>query len=362
MSTVSGGGYLGSSISTLMRYRTPPVSEIAGSVIVETGPGGEKIVKVSSHGPAGPKNYRYSADVELLVRNGDVVAPGQRLIARSGARLTSEIGGSVKLETLDRGQHVVTVSDTRHGGQRVYWYARYDQLNVRDGQSIRAGRTLVNRKNTFGNRFRWRVRPKALLLEMTMRLDEVHRWVNLSDGGHIENLATIELLRRRCKFIVIGDGEADPQMYFHGLATLMRTARIDLGINIEIQLDDLHLDARGYSTAHFAVGRIDYPGEPEPGYLLYLKSSCTGDEDEVIGEYRHRSPTFPHESTADQFFNEGQFEAYRALGEHIGQQAIEALGASRPASTGFTFAELATGLEALWKGRSTHPGGGTSEK
>jgi hypothetical protein len=30
-----------------------------------------------------------------------------------------------------------------------------------------------------------------------------------------------------------------------------------------------------------------------------------------------RHPHFPHETTADQFFDEAQFEAYRALGYHI---------------------------------------------
>jgi hypothetical protein len=39
---------------------------------------------------------------------------------------------------------------------------------------------------------------------------------NLSDGGHIENMAVYELLRRRCKFIISIDGEADPQSTFEG--------------------------------------------------------------------------------------------------------------------------------------------------
>ena len=55
-----------------------------------------------------------------------------------------------------------------------------------------------------GDRFTWRVRPTALVREMFSRLDETHKWVNLSDGGHLENLATFELLRRRCRFIIIG--------------------------------------------------------------------------------------------------------------------------------------------------------------
>ena len=33
------------------------------------------------------------------------------------------------------------------------------------------------------------------------------------------------------------------------------------------------------------------------------------------------NPTFPHQSTADQWFDELQFESYRALGEHIGRDA-----------------------------------------
>ena len=37
-------------------------------------------------------------------------------------------------------------------------------------------------------------------------------YLNLSDGGHVENLALYELLRRRCKFIIAIDGEADPEV------------------------------------------------------------------------------------------------------------------------------------------------------
>ena len=105
-----------------------------------------------------------------------------------------------------------------------------------------------------------------------------------------------------------------------GEATLIRYARIDLGIQIHINLAELGL-ANQKSKVHHAIGSIRYPGD-ETGYLLYLKSSFTGDEDAVITEYRHRNPEFPHESTADQFFDEGQFEAYRAWGQHIAETAL----------------------------------------
>ena len=46
----------------------------------------------------------------------------------------------------------------------------------------------------------------------------------------------------------------------------------------------------------------------------------TGNETEFLQKYRAEHPTFPHESTADQLFDEAQFEAYRALGEHVGEE------------------------------------------
>jgi len=295
------------------------------------------------------KTYRYTADAELLVKSGDSVRRGWRLIGRQGRRLHAEIDGTVTLRDGAEGRQVVTVTGATPAEHREYVFTAYDEVDVAPGQAIEAGRLLVKPKNSFGERFRWRVRPWALLAEMLMRLNERGRWVNLSDGGHIENLATIELLRRRCRFIVIGDGEADPDMHFAGLATLMRTARIDLGIEIDLHLDALRLTANGCSHEHIAIGRIRYPDDPEPGYLLYLKSSVSGDEDEVVAEYRNRSTSFPHESTADQFFNEGQFEAYRALGEHVGQCAIKAIALHGAGAAGLAYDEFAKGMAAFWK-------------
>lgn len=160
----------------------------------------------------------------------------------------------------------------------------------------------------------------CLLREMTgLRMSEKHPWLNLSDGGHIENLATYELLRRRCKFIVCVDGEADPDFTFHGFMTLVRHARIDLGVRIDAKLDDIRPDpATGLSRSHYHLCRIHYPGGGS-GLLLYLKLSVTGNESELIKRYRGSHPAFPHQSTLDQFFDEEQFEAYRQLGAHVAE-------------------------------------------
>ena len=99
---------------------------------------------------------------------------------------------------------------------------------------------------------------------------------------------------------------------------------------------------------HFAVGKIIYPATDhnpieEIGYLLYLKSSLIGDEDQVIKNYKSVNAAFPHESTADQMFGEGQFEAYRRLGYKIGCSSLERLVGSNKKTD---YAKLLGKLEA----------------
>jgi len=169
---------------------------------------------------------------------------------------------------------------------------------------------------------RWRLIQSAawwqFLLELSGWMSEKDLYLNLSDGGHIENLGIYELLRRRCKFVIAIDGEADPKRSFCGLLTLTQLAKIDLGVSIEPDLTDLRMDSEGHGRAHFGLSRIEYP-DGQYGLLLYVKSSLTGNESEFLKKYRAENPAFPHQSTAQQLFSETQFEAYRALGEHIAQ-------------------------------------------
>ncbi|HEX7957422.1 MAG TPA: hypothetical protein VF508_10795, partial [Pyrinomonadaceae bacterium] len=54
------------------------------------------------------------------------------------------------------------------------------------------------------------------------------------------------------------------------------------------------------------------------GLLIYVKPTVYGrKEPRDVLEYREGNPTFPHQSTADQFFDEPQFESHRMLGFHI---------------------------------------------
>jgi hypothetical protein len=165
--------------------------------------------------------------------------------------------------------------------------------------------------------------------ESAGRLDEKRLNVYLTDGGHIENLGIYELLRRRCKVILAFDVEADPSMTFEAFVKLQVMARIDLGIRIELPWQEIRRRTLGVTkqTAsdpggcakskgpHAAVGIVHYSDE-ERGILLYVKSSLSGDENDYIMDYKRRNPTFPHETTLDQFFSEEQFEVYRALAFH----------------------------------------------
>jgi hypothetical protein len=191
--------------------------------------------------------------------------------------------------------------------------------NVRLGYWMRNPRYIpydIDRTKHGGRPKQYRVTQKYFFHELIGGLDESKDHVYVTDGGHFDNLGAYELLRRRCRYIIIGDAEADPEMTFNGLAQLMRIARIDLGINITIDLNDLRRQPPGTVRSHCTIGKIDY-GNGEVGEVLYIKSSIAGDENEYITEYRSRHPDFPHETTADQFFDEAQFEAYRALGHHI---------------------------------------------
>lgn len=165
---------------------------------------------------------------------------------------------------------------------------------------------------------------RYLLREMTgIGMDEKADWLNLSDGGHIENMGVYELLRRRCKFILCVDGEADPGFGFGGLMTLVRHARIDFGIQLNPMLDEIRPNpTTGCSRSHFQLCKINY-SQDEQGLLLYLKLSVTGNESELIRNYRARHPEFPHQSTLDQFFDQEQFEVYRSLGVHIAESLFK---------------------------------------
>jgi hypothetical protein len=182
---------------------------------------------------------------------------------------------------------------------------------------------------------------KYLLAELIGQTTARSKFVNLSDGGHFDNLGLYELVRRRCRYIIVGDSEQDGDLSFGALGGAIRKCRADFGVEIDINPNPIRLAGGKFSKTHCVVGTINYPerdtdprasiaGDPSQaaghrarGWLLYLKSSLTGDEPADVIEYQSRIAEFPHESTGDQFFSESQFESYRRLGLHIVRDAFE---------------------------------------
>jgi hypothetical protein len=151
-----------------------------------------------------------------------------------------------------------------------------------------------------------------------------YKYVNLSDGGHFENLGLYEMVLRRCHVIVVSDGGEDPECAYADLGEAVRKIRIDFGIPIEFDKMTIYprsaIDSLTSPGHNCAIGRIRYSvvdGADAPdGIIVYIKPACYGDEPRDIFEYFKTNPTFPHESTSDQFFSESQFESYRMLGAY----------------------------------------------
>ncbi len=203
--------------------------------------------------------------------------------------------------------------------------------------------------------------PAYFFKELTSTIGTDNKMVNISDGGHIENLAVYELLRRRCRLIIAVDAGEDALYGFADLENLVVRARNELGIEIRFRPDQQPESlirpqpSHGYSRQRFAIADLmllwedekitdengkkytkstPIPGGKKVGTLVYVKSSVTApqskpslkeDRDQLkfdTYKYKIYHPAFPHESTGDQFFDRVQWEAYYQLGQHIGADVL----------------------------------------
>lgn len=166
-------------------------------------------------------------------------------------------------------------------------------------------------------------------------LSETKRNIQLSDGGHFENLAVYELIRRKLKLIIVSDGGADPNFNFDDLANVIEKVRVDFGVKIAFRkdypIDDILPGTAGTSAFQqkyniakrgFAIADIKY-NDGKTGVLVYIKLAMIEDLPTDVFSYKGIHPSFPHQSTADQFFDEKQFEAYRELGYYTGWKMME---------------------------------------
>jgi hypothetical protein len=261
-------------------------------------------------------------------------------VAISGAAFTTGLGAQTSLSL----SLLLGIANVRLG----YWWDSHVEPWARN--PVRAKPDLAKQVGEVVNA----VFPVQMHLvqEFTARFFGPHRrrWY-LSDGGHFENTACYELIRRRVPFIIACDNGQDESFAFEDIANLVRKVRIDFCAEVRFltreeinehvdpslhdaigTLDDFRMplaDAnerglrRDISKAHALLAWVYYEVGYEQGgrpgsVILFIKPSVTGDEPLDVLQYRHQNPAFPNESTMDQYFDEAQWESYRKLGAHIG--------------------------------------------
>jgi hypothetical protein len=179
-----------------------------------------------------------------------------------------------------------------------------------------------------------RLWPVYMVEELLSQTNDLGSYCYLTDGGHFDNTGLYSLVERGCRFIVLADCGADPYLSFADLGEAIRRCRIDFGTQIQLDLSSLTQES---PTVHFARGTIRYSpkhaaslgwGEEEKkdGELVLVKPILARDATVDVQNYQRQNNAFPQQSTIDQFFDEAQFESYRALGELSARRASVAIG------------------------------------
>ncbi|WP_044463259.1 membrane protein [Pseudomonas sp. MRSN 12121] len=206
-----------------------------------------------------------------------------------------------------------------------------------DDPCRQAGRDTLGAKMS-----RWLPTHTYLFYELTAHFHGHRRtYQYLSDGGHFENTAAYELLRkeREVELIVLCDCGCDPDYQFEDLSNLIRLARIDHGL--EIREDTTIVDDEVLKEVFGTLAQLKakpstgdrrcalllnvYAGDAANtlvSRILVLKPRLIASVSLDVQHYAQANPAFPNQTTVDQFFDEAQFESYRQLGRSIGLQVF----------------------------------------
>jgi hypothetical protein len=211
-----------------------------------------------------------------------------------------------------------------------------------------------------------RLRIGYLLKELLQIHDPEDLYLYTTDGGHFENTGLVDALRGPVPHEVLClDGSGVAVNRVTSAAEGIGLAHLECGVDVRLDLDALRADPdrpRGKDYAERAVGvgvmvraPRDGQGTPTVGLLWYAKPVLTADAPPTALAYRERVPTFPADSTIDQFFDTEQFEAYRDLGRAAAAQILQArshvLVALAAAATLGDLRHHATSTEAHWATR-----------
>ncbi|MFT4665044.1 MAG: hypothetical protein ACI8YQ_000396 [Polaribacter sp.] len=136
--------------------------------------------------------------------------------------------------------------------------------------------------------------PLYFFYELFSKIGTDNRMLNISDGGHIENLGVYELLRRKCRLILAVDAGADPGYGFSDLENLTIRVRNELGLEITFPYGETPEDvirpkpSHGYSEKRYCIAKVhqlweEVVPEDEAGKPILDKS---GKPIEVLINYK----------------------------------------------------------------------------
>ncbi|HKO35583.1 MAG TPA: patatin-like phospholipase family protein [Pyrinomonadaceae bacterium] len=178
-----------------------------------------------------------------------------------------------------------------------------------------------------------RLWPFYLLREFLSQTNDVANYCYLTDGGHFDNTGLYPLIERGCRYIVLVDCGADPKpACFQDLGEAIRRCRIDFGAEIDLSLDFLleketnrcfMFGSIRFSREHLkALGKwprdADDGDDGDPsldGTIIYIKPAVVPSVTADVRQYSLENEFFPQQTTANQWFDEAQFESYRRLGQ-----------------------------------------------
>ena len=166
-------------------------------------------------------------------------------------------------------------------------------------------------------------RQVRLLYEVVGRHRARSTFLYITDGGHIENLGLLELLRRECSTIVCLDAAGGSTETFSTLGQAIALAASELNARIVIDpAKDLEPLGNRTNRADHTVGVITY-ASGKVGQLIYGKTLVTADSPWDVRAYAAKDRRFPATPTSDQLFSGETFDAYQALGRHVGKQCAD---------------------------------------
>lgn len=202
---------------------------------------------------------------------------------------------------------------------------------------------------------------------------ETPGYIELSDGGHFDNLGLYEMIRRECRVMLVCDGGHDPEYSYDAFSVLIRRVSEDFGAKIKFdvtfndkwtrrdgivskdgtktttgphdlvarEVKDEYPSGAEYADKGYFLASVTYEGSPQndgqdgyracrnsakrtsaprKGLIIYLKSTLIREVSLRTKGYRGSNPLFPSDPTSNQFFSPEQFEAYRDVGQKIAAQ------------------------------------------